>query len=180
MGPCGARAVAGCMVGCMGAHDDWEDEGAWPDALKQDKCSMIPKPKAEDEAGLRPIGLLPYVYRVWMAIRKSRDAQTRWSLDIHDRTHAGAATLAARTRASIEVATYEGRHTLLAFPDRSKCYERVGHDVAGIRGLESGIQGRVANLILETYQGDRHVSGSTAAARQQWSGGRFRLCPGHP
>lgn len=76
---------------------------------------MRPKTRAEAEAGLRPVGLLPYVYKVWIAIRKRKDAQKQWSLDIHDGRHAGATTSAARTRAIIEVARYEGKHTTLAF-----------------------------------------------------------------
>lgn len=82
---------------------------------------MTPKPKAETGAGLRPTGLLPYIYRVKMAIRMGQ--QTGWSLDIHHGKHAGAATRAARTRADKEVAKSQGKHTVSAFLDCSKCYE---------------------------------------------------------
>lgn len=143
----------------------WKDEGAWPTALKQVMYSMIPKPKAEYEAGLRPIGLLPYVYRVWMAIRKSQDAQKQWLLDLHDGRNAAAATLAARTRPSIEVARHEGKHTLLAFLDCSTCYERVGHALDGERAAASGMQGRVADMVFVMYQGDRHVRAHGAVAQ---------------
>lgn len=55
-------------LGRMIGH--WEAAGRWPDALRNVVFSMIPKPNAETEAGLRPIGLLSYVYRVCMVIRK--------------------------------------------------------------------------------------------------------------
>lgn len=110
---------------------------------------MIPKPKAENEAGLRPIGLRPYIYRVWMAIRKDQDAQQQWSLDIHDGRHAGATTLAARTRASLQVAGHQGQHTLLAFLVCSKCYERVGH----------------ANVVFDMYKGSKHIRAHGAVAQ---------------
>lgn len=40
--------------------------------------SLIFKPKAEAEAGLTPIGFLPYVYRVWMAIREVQQKDGPW------------------------------------------------------------------------------------------------------
>ena len=43
--------------------------------------ALMPKPGAETEAQLSPIGILSYIYRVWMAIRKAHTRQ--WSLSIH-------------------------------------------------------------------------------------------------
>lgn len=34
--------------------------------------ALIPKERAENEGQLRPIAILPSVYRVWMAVRKRR------------------------------------------------------------------------------------------------------------
>lgn len=48
----------------------WEAAGAWPESIRRALYAMIPKSKAENEAQLRPIGLLPYAYRVWISIRK--------------------------------------------------------------------------------------------------------------
>lgn len=59
-----------------------------------------------------------------MMIRKSQSRG--WPLRFrHDGRHVGAAALAARRRASIEVLHHEGKHSLLAFIECSKCYERV-------------------------------------------------------
>lgn len=88
-----------------------------------------------------------------MAIRKGQ--QQRWSLEIHDGKHAGAATCAARTRADIELASYHGKHILLACLDCSKCYESVGHQLAGDKAVGTGLQPRVANVIFDMHNGDR-------------------------
>lgn len=59
------------MAGCLGTHDGGVGRKLqWPGHLRQVIFSMIPKPKAETEAGLGPTGLLPYTYRVRMARRK--------------------------------------------------------------------------------------------------------------
>lgn len=49
---------------------NWEQAALWPEALRHANFSMRPKANVEIEARLRSIGLLPYVYRAWMAIRK--------------------------------------------------------------------------------------------------------------
>lgn len=59
--------------------------------------------------------------------------------------------------ASIEAEHYQGDHSLLAFLDCSKCYERVGHALAGRRALRSGLAARVANMLFDMYKGRRHV-----------------------
>lgn len=76
-----------------------ESEGRWPATLRNVIYAMIPKAKAQSEAQLRPIGLLPYVCCAWMAVRK--DQHREWSVELHDGRHMGAATPASRTRASM-------------------------------------------------------------------------------
>ena len=44
-------------------------------------CCTIPKDGAESEGQLRPIDILPYVYRVWVAVRKRRVKE--WVLNLH-------------------------------------------------------------------------------------------------
>ena len=60
---------------------NWEAAGRWPEELCQILVFLMPKPGAMTEAQLRPIGLLPYVYRAWLASRKA-DA-TGWSKKLH-------------------------------------------------------------------------------------------------
>ncbi len=46
-----------------------EAEGRWLEQLRVTQVSLIDKEGATREGKLRPIGILPYFYRVWMAIR---------------------------------------------------------------------------------------------------------------
>lgn len=120
-----------------------EAAGAWPESIRRLLYAMIPTSKVENEAQLRNIGLLRYIYRVWMAIRKHQ--RRDWRLRFYGGAHLGAAAMASRRRASIELQHYRGPSTLLAFLDCSKCDERVGHAVAGSRAQVSGLPGRIAS-----------------------------------
>lgn len=62
-GPTELALLPGTWLEALGiVKGKWEAEGHWPEHLRQVNFSMIPKPKAESEAGLRPIGRLPYIY----------------------------------------------------------------------------------------------------------------------
>lgn len=86
---------------------------------------------------------------MWMAIRKNQCKE--W---LHEGKNVGAAALAARTKASIEV--NRGDHGLLGFLDGSKCYERVGHALAGHDALQPGLAARVANMVFDIYRTPRN------------------------
>ncbi len=47
-----------------------EEAGAWPTELAMTVIALVPKEGAMTEAELRPIGLTPVIYRLWMCIRK--------------------------------------------------------------------------------------------------------------
>ena len=47
-----------------------EETGEWQEGFACSLVTLIAKPGAQHEGQLRPIGLLPYVYRVWMKMRK--------------------------------------------------------------------------------------------------------------
>ena len=51
--------------------EHWEARGAWPDAVRHSIIALVPKEGAQREKGLRPIGILSYVYRLWMALRRA-------------------------------------------------------------------------------------------------------------
>ncbi len=87
-------------------YNYWERAQRWPGALRYSVTALIPKPGAQLEHQLRPIGVLPYVYRVWMAIRK-RHLQL-WSQTLHGGQHDGAATLAWRTAVQVELDHWRG------------------------------------------------------------------------
>ena len=58
-----------------------EKEGVWPQGIKKNTVALINKPGAAHEGQLRPIGLLTYVYRTWMAMR--RQTQHGWTQKLH-------------------------------------------------------------------------------------------------
>eukprot|EP00972_Heterocapsa_arctica_P070839 10466253-Heterocapsa_arctica.AAC.1 len=57
-----------------------EKKQKWPDGLNP-IIALMPKEGAESEGQLRPIAILHYIYRVWMAIRKSKVKQ--WALRLN-------------------------------------------------------------------------------------------------
>ena len=59
-------------------YNQWEARGHWPPAIRRAVIALIAKQGANTEAQLRPIGILSYIYRIWMAIRKQDTKQ--WSL----------------------------------------------------------------------------------------------------
>ena len=72
-------------------YNDCEHNGTWPQALLTCVIALIPNPGATTEAQLRPIGIMPYIYRTWVAARRSQARQ--WSLHIHGGAHLGAAAM---------------------------------------------------------------------------------------
>ena len=86
--------------------NQWESAGRWPEALRHNIIALVPKPGATHEKQLRPIGLLSYVYRVWMVIRKQHLAT--WSRTLHGGRHQGAAELATRPRIDMELDHWMG------------------------------------------------------------------------
>eukprot|EP00972_Heterocapsa_arctica_P064451 9511917-Heterocapsa_arctica.AAC.1 len=54
-----------------------EDEERWPEGLNP-IIALIPKEGPGNEGQLRPIAVLPYIYRVWTAARESK--VTQWAM----------------------------------------------------------------------------------------------------
>ena len=102
---------------------------------------------------------MSYVYRVWMAIRKTHTRD--WSLKIHGGKHEGAAAMACRTRIHTEVSMWKGQETLSTFLDCSKCYERIEQYVVVQRAICSGFPITIGNLNASIYSG----SGCTGLSR---------------
>ena len=140
----------------------WEARGEWPVAIRHSIIALVPKEGGQHEKGLRPIGILSYIYRLWMALRRA--VVKPWSLAIHGGSHMGAAECAFRTAVEVEHAGTQGRHALLAFLDCSKCYERVGHALAAERAARSGMPLRVLNMVMNIDSGPRLVRAHGAVA----------------
>ena len=146
---------------------EWEAQGAWPDELGQFFVTLIPKPGAQNEGQLRPIGILPYVYRAWMVLRKAEFSG--WSRALHGGHHVGAADLAGQVRREEEYAAWRGCHSFTAYLDCSKCYERIDHSTARARAEAAGLPSRLGRMIFAMYGGERRVKVHGAVSRA----GRF-------
>eukprot|EP00972_Heterocapsa_arctica_P039088 5755680-Heterocapsa_arctica.AAC.1 len=64
--PAERRAISRTQI--KGLTDKYE---RWPHGLHT-IIALIDKEGAENEGQLRPTAILPYIYRVWMAVRKSK------------------------------------------------------------------------------------------------------------
>ena len=144
-------------------YNTWEKRGKWPQVLNNSIIALVPKAGATHEGQLRPIGIMPYIYRLWMAARRI-DAKD-WSLSIHGGKHLGAAALAYDTQVRIEKAHWAGEHVLIAFLDCSKCYERIEHSIAGQDTVATGCPDTIANMVFHQYAGNRIVRAHGAAAK---------------
>ena len=100
---------------------------------------------------------------IWMAIRKEQARD--WSLAIHGGAHEGAAAMASRSRAQAEITHWEGKHTITAFLDCSKCYERIEHETAGKRATSSGCPASIINMAMSIYSGPRYIRVHGAVAK---------------
>lgn len=74
-----------------------------------------------------------------------------------------ATTLAARTRADIEVAKLQGKHTYMVGTARS--VTRAGHKLAGDLAITTGLQPTVANMDLDMDHGDGRATTHGAVAQ---------------
>ena len=126
-----------------------EDQGRWPRAMGKPIIALIPKKGAESEGQMRPIALLPYVYRVWMCVRKA-DIQD-WVSGMHGGGFKSAESLAWELAARGEAARLMEHYFMAAFLDCSKCYERIGHDNAHDSAVRTGCNSTIANMAMEMY-----------------------------
>lgn len=88
-------------------------------------------------------------------------------MHFHGGAHIGAAAMASRARASIELQHRQGRSTLMGLLDCIKCFGRVGHAMAGGRALMSGLPGRTTNMVFSVHGADRHIKAHGAVAPPQ-------------
>ena len=65
--------------------------------------------------------------------------------------------LAWVTKKDEELGKAKGEGTITAFLDCSKCYERISHDDAFRRMVQSGCNPTIANLVMDLYQGERRI-----------------------
>jgi len=138
-----------------------EVEKRWPEGMGP-IVAFIPMDVAESEGQRRSIAILPYVYRVWMAVWKRR--ANKWVLELHGGSVRAPEDLVWEVAARAEVAKASGRfHT--AYFDCSKCYERVRHDIAIGDGLETGRGPTIVALCFAMYGEHKTISAHGADVR---------------
>ena len=126
----------------------------WPQGLHP-IIALIPKDGAENEGQLRPIAILPYVYRVWMAVRKSKVKQ--WAIKLNDGRFTSPETLVWEIAARAEIATIRGKHFSAAYIDCSKCYERVDHNIAADAAIKTVCYPTIVALSFQMHKMDRFI-----------------------
>ena len=84
-----------------------ESTGAWPHILSTTLVALIPKDGAKTEADLRPIGLTPIIYRVWVCLRKH--CIVEWVLPLYGPRILSAVDHAWSTRVEQELARFTKR-----------------------------------------------------------------------
>ena len=113
------------------------------------------KPSALDEGKLRPIAILPYVYRIWMAVRK---ADTReWTRNMHDGAFESAESHAWNLAVKAELVRHEGKVFMAAFLDCVKCYEVLERQLAYDATIAEGRDPAIADLSFCMYRETRTV-----------------------
>jgi hypothetical protein len=141
---------------------DIEEKRAWPRGMGP-IVALIPKDGAESEGQLRPIAILPYVYRVWVAVRKKRVKE--WVLNLHGGEIRAPEDLVWEVAARAETAKANGRCHAAAYFDCSKCYERVRHDSAVQDALGTGCDPVIVALSFAMYGQKRTISVHGAEVR---------------
>ena len=123
--------------------------------------TLLPKGDAVDPGGMRPIALLPLVYRIWAAARQPW--VRRWARgpgdDGAEVVGQGAADAAWELALEAECTTLvDGAgHMCGVFLDCSKCYERIPHVDLERRAKYLQFPDQLLVLALGMYSGPRHV-----------------------
>ena len=134
-----------------------ERQGRWPRALSVGTVALLPKAGSNDPAEMRPIVLLPMVYRIWAAARQP--LVRRWveteGADGAEQIGCSAVDAAWDLALAAEVTelTCPDEAMCAAFLDCSKCYERVPHAELERRASEAGFPDRLLVLALSMYSG---------------------------
>eukprot|EP00972_Heterocapsa_arctica_P026337 3877116-Heterocapsa_arctica.AAC.1 len=108
----------------------------WPKGLNP-IIALIPKDGVE-HGQLRPIAILPYIYRVWMAVRKSKVKQ--WAMKLNDGRLSSPETLVREIAARGD-----------------KCYETFDHKVAATAAVKTGCNSTIVALSFEIYRTPRVI-----------------------
>eukprot|EP00972_Heterocapsa_arctica_P079732 11748284-Heterocapsa_arctica.AAC.1 len=121
----------------------------WPEWMNP-IIAFIPKGGAEHEGQLGPIAILPYVYRVWMAVRKRNVKQ--WTLELNGGRFRSPETLVWEMAARSELARVVGRQLVAAYIDCNECYGRVNRRIAVGAALKIGCDRTIVAVAFGMYR----------------------------
>eukprot|EP00971_Amphidinium_carterae_P317819 6318007-Amphidinium_carterae.1 len=137
----------------------FEQQGRWPDQLRELLYLQLPKDGAKEAGQRRPIALLPMIYRIWAAWQKHRVTEWRGLCTSRGETPVGTGALdeAFALAAEAERATTCGEPFAAVFLDCSKCYERVDLALLEQSAVEAGFPLEALQLALDMYRGRRRI-----------------------
>ena len=142
--------------------------GQWPAALRIGVVSLLPKAEATAPESMRPVVLLPMVYRIWAAARQPwvRSWASEAGADGAEIPGQGAADAAWELAFEAEMAELAGGESMCgAFLDCSKCYERVPLAELDARACALQFPDPLLVLALHMYSAPRHVRVGDAFAK---------------
>ena len=152
-----------------------EDEGAFPPEGRGTIEVLLSKGKGDAALLQRNLGLLPRLYRIWVAARQpevrqwSRESGHDWSWG--SGSGRGSPDAAWQAAFQAETALARGRSYGGVLYDCRQCYERVPLSVAAGSSAKALFPARLARVALAQYAAPRAVR--TAGAISSW-----QSCPG--
>ncbi len=138
----------------------FERLGQWPEGLRGAIVVQVPKPGATDATGLRPIGLMASVYRLWAAARVPTIRGWLRTVDaavMGGRPGVGADVAALETAVLACTAVADGDAVAAAFLDITKAYEGVDLRLLARAAVQQGYPAVVAHMAISAYLGPRRV-----------------------
>ena len=138
-----------------------EVQGAFPPSLRYSVTHLLDKEAGEEALQLRPIGVLPKLYRLWAGVRQKEVREWRAAQELgwawgHG---AGRSSLDAAWSSLLnaEIARHTGGLFVAAYFDLSKAYERMAIRVVLDMAQEMGFPLAVAKVSCAQYLGKRAV-----------------------
>ena len=133
-----------------------EDSGTWPQALAQGAVSLISKGEGAEPLKLRPISVMPIVYRLWAAhrVRQVLQWQESWlSSKLHGfRPAHGAQDVWWAMAVKLEHALLSGEELSGISLDYSKCFDRVPIEIVFKVAEQCGMDGGILRAMRAMYK----------------------------
>ncbi len=145
-----------CLTALIGLFELIERWGRIPNALRLVLLAFLPKP----EGGLRPIGILPTVIRIWA---KARSRQALAWEEANRRSFfwgvKGKSSVACVWDQSLyaEAARARGLISASVLLDMVKCYEKVAHVVLAAKAQLHGFPMHIIRVVIAMYSSPRVV-----------------------